>query len=255
MGNQTTVFGSLAISAQIQFAIPYIDPNSLQPTIDGGSLNGIPTGGGFVYVPSPNNVNAAFASMGALQVGTAGDYTGTDPINAGAQIDSFVPSTIQALGTVGGYSGHTVSTSRGTRYIPLISLGGDTIGEFGAYAYGTLVGAQANSYQRLAATIAYVQGASVTNPGGELRFGTKADVTNLYTEWLKISNAGAIQASGKLYPATDAGVFQTFAGIYAGTGVPNNANGANGDFYLRSDGGVATCIYQKRAGAWIATGA
>ena len=40
-------------------------------------------------------------------------------------------------------------------------------------------------------------------------------------------------------------------GIYISTGVPDNAVGSNGDFYLRRDGGVLTTIYQRRAGAWV----
>ncbi len=55
----------------------------------------------------------------------------------------------------------------------------------------------------------------------------------------------------KLLPGTPAGVVQTAAGLYGGTGVPSNADGANGDFYLRSDGGASTTIYQRRAGSWV----
>lgn len=42
---------------------------------------------------------------------------------------------------------------------------------------------------------------------------------------------------------------------YSGSGVPNAALGANGDFYARQDGAAGACIYQKRAGAWVATNA
>jgi hypothetical protein len=42
---------------------------------------------------------------------------------------------------------------------------------------------------------------------------------------------------------------------FAGTGVPNNAMGNNGDVYYRQDGGAGSCIYQRRAGVWVATGA
>ncbi len=56
---------------------------------------------------------------------------------------------------------------------------------------------------------------------------------------------------GKLFPRTDAGGQQLVTGILGGTGAPNNANGNNGDFYLRSDGGGGTAIYQKRAGSWV----
>ncbi len=62
---------------------------------------------------------------------------------------------------------------------------------------------------------------------------------------------GAASIVGKVYPATDAGASQTAAGLYAGTGAPNNANGADGDLYFRSDGGALTTIYQRRAGAWV----
>ena len=58
----------------------------------------------------------------------------------------------------------------------------------------------------------------------------------------------------KLYPSTDAATAQAVSGIYAGNGAPNNANGANGDFYFRGDGTVAgnTVAYHREAGAWVA---
>lgn len=62
---------------------------------------------------------------------------------------------------------------------------------------------------------------------------------------------GVVTAASKLFPGTDGGTTQTAAGLYAGTGAPNNANGANGDFYFRSDGGALTALYQRRAGAWV----
>lgn len=62
---------------------------------------------------------------------------------------------------------------------------------------------------------------------------------------------GDFQAKRKVYPGTDAGVLQTAAGLMGGTGAPNNANGADGDFYFRSDGGAGTSIYHRRAGAWV----
>lgn len=46
---------------------------------------------------------------------------------------------------------------------------------------------------------------------------------------------------------------KTFIGLgnlTFGTGVPNNANGSNGDFYFRSDGSAGTFIYHKAAGSW-----
>jgi hypothetical protein len=38
--------------------------------------------------------------------------------------------------------------------------------------------------------------------------------------------------------------------IYGVTGVPSAALGANGDYALRNDGGAATHLYFKAAGAW-----
>jgi hypothetical protein len=43
--------------------------------------------------------------------------------------------------------------------------------------------------------------------------------------------------------------------VYAVIGVPSATLGANNDFALRGDGAAGACIYQKRAGAWVATGA
>ena len=57
-----------------------------------------------------------------------------------------------------------------------------------------------------------------------------------------------------LRPPTPAGLAQTVLKLTGNTGVPNNAEGSDGDFYFRSDGTVAgnTVIYHKQAGAWIA---
>lgn len=63
-------------------------------------------------------------------------------------------------------------------------------------------------------------------------------------------SAGLAQFTAKLYPPTDAGARQSAAAIYGGTGAPSNANGANGDIYIRSDGGAGTTIYQRRTGTW-----
>lgn len=189
--NQTSAWASLATSQQIQYGIPYVDPNNLQPAIDGGVLAGISTGGGFCYVPYPNNSNVPFVGMGALQVGTAGDFGGVDPINAGAQIDSYVPTTIQAPAAVGGVAGHTVSASRGTRYVSLAIQGGDLLGEHSSYGLVSIGGVL--SYQKLSGIHMYAAGVNVLYPGGEMRFGTRADATGIYTEWLKLSNIGNLE--------------------------------------------------------------
>jgi hypothetical protein len=62
---------------------------------------------------------------------------------------------------------------------------------------------------------------------------------------------GKLSLGDKFYPATDGAAGQAATAIYGNTGAPNNANGANGDFYFRADGGAGTTIYQRRAGAWV----
>ena len=65
-----------------------------------------------------------------------------------------------------------------------------------------------------------------------------------------IVSVSNLSSNTKIFPGTDAGAGQTAAGIYAGTGAPSNANGNNGDYYFRSDGGATTHLYFKTAGAW-----
>lgn len=68
---------------------------------------------------------------------------------------------------------------------------------------------------------------------------------------LGITYDSKIQALAPIYPANTDNTSQSASAIFAGTGAPSNAQGNNGDFYLRSDGGAGTSIYQKRTGSWI----
>lgn len=70
---------------------------------------------------------------------------------------------------------------------------------------------------------------------------------------MTLSTAGVLSVKNKIYPGSDAAALQSAAGIYAGSGAPNNANGTNGDFYFRSDGtaGSANLIYHREGGAWV----
>lgn len=66
--------------------------------------------------------------------------------------------------------------------------------------------------------------------------------------------AAVVAGTREINPPTPAGAAQTAVALYAGTGAPDNADGADGDFYFRSDGtvGADTVIYHKEAGAWVA---
>lgn len=202
MGNQTNAWSQLATNTQIQYAIPYIDPNSLQPALDGGMINGLPTGGGFIYIPNVND--GPFTGIGAFAVGTAGDIDITDPINSGGQVDSYVPTLTQAPNVLGGVPGHTVSASRGTRYIPIIVQDGDFLGEFAGYGLVEYLGNDV--YKRLAGINFYASGVDSLFVGGKMRFGTTADITGVFTEYLELSNVGAFgpisQGSARLGQAS-----------------------------------------------------
>lgn len=68
---------------------------------------------------------------------------------------------------------------------------------------------------------------------------------------LSLATGDEFQAGAGIFPGTPAGARQTATRHFGGTGAPNNADGANGDFYFRSDGGALTTIYHKRVGAWV----
>lgn len=74
---------------------------------------------------------------------------------------------------------------------------------------------------------------------------------NVITEKAFVDLAGKGSFSGGLSPGTDALAAQT-GRLFQGSGLPNNANGANGDFYLRTDTpGVANQqVYIRNAGVW-----
>lgn len=60
-------------------------------------------------------------------------------------------------------------------------------------------------------------------------------------------------AGTQFTPPKDDGTIQAACRLYAGSGVPNNANGTNGDFYFRSDTPAVANqrIYNRQAGAWV----
>lgn len=87
--------------------------------------------------------------------------------------------------------------------------------------------------------------------GGASTLGGAVAATTTLTAGGKVTASAGLDVGGAFHPATPTGAGQTAVSLYAGTGVPNNANGANGDYYLRSDGGAGTAVYQKVAGAWV----
>jgi hypothetical protein len=179
-GDQTTVWSALALQSAVQYGVPYCDPNTLQPAIDviGSLIN-------FAYKPAAG----AISGVGVLSIGTFGDLSGTDPLSLGGQGDSYLPVANQQPAVIGGIPGFGVSTSRGTRYVPLIALSGDLIGEHGSYALVTNA-AGTNTYLEAARIAHYLSGGHATNPGGSMRFGTKSNGADALVEYLELDSAG-----------------------------------------------------------------
>lgn len=97
-------------------------------------------------------------------------------------------------------------------------------------------------------------GDGVTTPSKYIRVsgGIFDIIDHAYTKSIfKLTDVGVCTLVNKLYPSTDAAAAQSVCGLYANTGVPSNANGANGDIYFNAGGGAGTTIYQKRAGSWV----
>jgi hypothetical protein len=90
--------------------------------------------------------------------------------------------------------------------------------------------------------------------GGALLVSSANDIGTTTVNNVQFNTSGASTFLGKIYPVKDDLTAQAVAGIYGGSGVPNNANGSNGDFYFRGDtpGTANQRIYIKSAGTWIA---
>lgn len=113
-----------------------------------------------------------------------------------------------------------------------------------------------------------VTAGGITVTAGSLVFGAAASVITPGATSLAVSNnavsqnnllitdAGVITLHNKLYLATDGAATQSGGALYAGPGAPNNANGANGDFYFNTGGthGGTNLMYHKEAGSWVSLG-
>ena len=96
---------------------------------------------------------------------------------------------------------------------------------------------------------------TVTDVGVSVDNGLTGSVTNPTTTptiSLVMSDItpNSVKATTFICPGTPAGAQQTACHLYAGSGAPSNSNGANGDYYFRSDGTGSTHIYFKSGGTW-----
>lgn len=176
-------------------------------------------------------IAVALAGTGALTV-----FSGTSsalPIfaaNVGATTDTGYPSArsgaaqaiFEALGSVTDVSFVMVPKGIGNF---IINTGGSSAG----YSSQLIVNHTANATAAMTIT-----GSASGNP-------------------VLSTSANNIAFGKKVYPATDAGATQAVAGITGGSGVPSNANGANGDYHFRGDTPATPGQrqYIKSAGAWV----
>lgn len=94
-----------------------------------------------------------------------------------------------------------------------------------------------------------------TNVIGSVERSTATVIANTSTNilYLPKPTTGNIELSGVRFELpTDGLAFQTGA-LFQGSGVPNNANGSNGDYYFRTDTPAVANqrLYVKSAGAWV----
>lgn len=97
------------------------------------------------------------------------------------------------------------------------------------------------------------KGWRVRNAATVFKVSTVNDAGAVISDIMAFSRGGLGNFLSKIYPGNDANSAQSVAGIYGGSGVPSNANGNNGDFYLRGDtpATVNQRIYTKQGGSWV----
>lgn len=197
-----------------------------------------------------------FSNTVALNAGvTLGDASG-DALTINSNTASIPNNLNFSTGKVG-IGGAPV----GKLSVVTTSSGGSTTGAWDAAVL--VVSPNATSSTGAALAFGYNTGGSGESQIMSLQPSVAWKSLNIYSAGLIFSPALGIKSAefgtdghfhmtaGKFYPSAPTAVTQSNTAIYGGSGAPNNANGADGDIYFRSDGGALTTIYQRRAGAWV----
>lgn len=192
----------------------------------------------------------AHAASAVSIVDAAGDFTATDVEGALAELQADHEADATAL------SDHLTDTSdahdaSAISFTPAGTIAATdvqaAIEEVASEAGGSHPDLAAHDTLGLATQAELDTHAAAADPHTGYQKESEKDAANGY---LGIG-ASVISAPFKFFPADDGGGTQSATAFYGGTGAPNNANGANGDFYFRGDGGALTTIYHKRVGAWV----
>lgn len=195
-------------------------------------------------VGGANHVQTARGAVSTLDLGGSADITGA--------IGHLYRITITGTGDVDAAQSLRTSlqlNSAGN----LADASGIFVGNPVLASTGTITKFRAITTPALGnALIAECIGISIANmTGSPIMTGIESELSaGSGKKNLNITGTADNSLAGPLYLAQDNKTQQTASAMLAGTGAPNNANGNNGDYYFRGDGGVATHIYFKSAGTW-----
>jgi len=181
--------------------------------------------------------------------------------NAGATVERTIDLNCNIIEDIdpGG-----LKSGRNIKY----KFAGVTVGGFTPYSKWDPAGIDGNGWHSLgqptdATRVVDIAHSSATSPrGAHVRFPNYTATGSSYNFFFhRASDAaddkffvwdnGQVNSASRIYPATPAHALQYNAGLTGGSGAPNNADCSDGDFYFRSDGGLLTTIYHKRAGVWV----
>ena len=238
----------VGVLASPHFTGPIVDSGGLTITAGGETI----TAGGLFVAAGNIGIGASVSPTVGLQL--SGSITSGSTSQAGIASQVTFPTTATVAGdavlaqAITVASAFTMTAATDFHALNISRGAGSTI----TSAYGLLVDLiTAGGTANYGIQVTCPTGASANNFGIYVT-GTPSGGSN---------NAGIYMDGGT--NLIIAGTFATNIGIklngssflYAGTGVPSNAIGNNGDFYFRNDGGAGTAIYQRRGGTWAATAA
>lgn len=234
-GGTSNIRGNV-FSLEIQGANAVTTGTAFRGSLSHAGTTTLTNGFGFnqsVDITNTGNIANVSVLSGSLSISSTGGVTGsTSILNAGAPTITGAGTAATVNGVNTANIGHANITTANAINIADITASTNIRGITCAVSSGT--GKRGLN----------ITGSADNFVVGNARFGSTTAPTHA------IDVTGMFAASNKVFPGTDAAAAQTACGIYAGTGVPNNANGANGDYYFRSDGGAVTHLYFKAAGAW-----
>lgn len=227
------------------------------------ALNGIAFGtNNYGFYSSINNAATTYQ---CYMAGTAPSYFGgaTGIGNGALTTDPIGQGVLLGVGHLGHPSTGNTVVGIFCNYTALSSA---TAGQTGIQVRLSSANAAytINIINGIAVDVVTKQGASVINQVrgfyaantiavGTNNYGFYSDI-NVAATTFQLSMQGTAKSrfGGPVYFAQDNSTTQAISALFQGTGVPNNANGNDGDFYLRGDtpGTANQRLYVKAAGAW-----